>query len=255
MFLKWQSLLYGLVFLLGMELIVFGHRYVISIVFFLFIISTYQGKKVGGRWNFSILPSFFTLSSVALLYLITLNYEQQAFILLASLMYYLSLFGAYRLNKYAGDQTARGMNMAATVSTVFFTYAGMYGLYLNFLIPLWWLMLIFSIMTLLISYQYFSVLYYSLTTIKTTTLAKKNIWLYSFLMALIMSEITWTISFWPFGYLTTGAIILILYYIIWDIIQSHFLNNLTRKKVVFNLIFFFLAITTILVSSPWMPII
>ena len=255
MFLKWQSLLYSLVFLVGLEFIVFGHQYVANTIFFLFLISLYQGKKVGGQWKFSILPSFFTLSSVALLYLITLNYEQQIFIMLASLMYYLSLFGAYRLNQYAGDQTARGMNMAATVSTIFFAYAGIYGLYLNFLISLWWLMVVFLIVTLLVSYQCFSVLYYSLITIKIKTLALKNIWLYSFLMALTMAEIIWTVSFWPFGYLTIGTIALILYYIVWDIIQNRFLNSLTKKKIIFDLIFFSLAIGIILISSPWTPII
>ncbi len=255
MFLKWQSFLYGLMFLIGLEFIVFEHQQVVSILFFLFIISIYQGKKVGGQWNFSILPSFFTLSSVTLLYLITLNYEQQIFILLASSMYYLFFLGAYRLSQYAGDQTAKGMIMTVTLSAIFFAYAGMYGMYLNFLIPLWWLMVAFLIVTLLISYQYFLVLYNSLIILKIKTLKVKNIWWYSFLIALVMTEVVWTITFWPFGYLTTGAIALILYYTIWDIVQGHFSNNLTKKKIIFNLVFFSLLGGVIFISSSWIPII
>ncbi len=233
-------------FLLGLEFIVLEHKNVLVIVFFLFLMSIYQGKKVGKKWKFSVLPAFFTLSSVALLYLITLGYEQQAFIALTVSMYYLSLFGAYRLSKYKGDQTARGMIMSATVSTIFFTYAGAYGLYLNFLVPLFFLMLVYMVVTLLVSYQYFSIL---------ENKKKRIIWVYSFVLALSMTEIVWAINFWPFGYLTTGVIALILYYVLWDIIQSHFLNILNKKRVVANLILFSFLIVLVLMSSKWIPVI
>ena len=260
MFLKLRPLLYSLVFLTGLELIVLYHRHVLILVFFLLLISLYQGKSVGHRWKFSILPAFFTLSSVALLYLVTMHYEQQIFIFLTSFMYYLSLFGAYRLNLYSGDQTARGMNMAATASTIFFAYAGAYGLYLNFLVPLWMLMLTYLVTTLLVSYQYFSIIHpQSNSFIQKNSVSKKDsgsmIWVYSFLLALVMAEIIWTINFWPFGYLTAGAVALILYYVLWDIVQSHFLNLLSKKRVVANLIFFSFIIFMILITTKWIPVI
>ncbi|MDR3559078.1 MAG: hypothetical protein P4L62_00165 [Candidatus Pacebacteria bacterium] len=244
MFLKIRPFIYSLVYFLGLELIVFSHRHVLGILFVLLLISVYQGKKTGGQWKFSVLPVFFTISSAALLYLVGLIYEQQIFIVLASVMYYLALFGAYRLNQYAGDQTARGMNMAATISTIFFTYAGAYGLYLNFFVPLWWLILVYLVVTLLVSYQHFSLIKYD---------DKKIVWVYSFLLALSMSELIWTMNFWPFGYLTTGVIALILYYVLWDLIQSHFLNLLSRRRVVANMIFFSVIIGLILLSSKWLP--
>ncbi len=261
MFLKWQSLLYSLIFWIGLETIALEHKYVRFIVFFLLAISFYQGKKVGKKWKFSILPIFFTLSSVALLYLVTLTYEQQIFIILASSMYYLSLFGAYRLNQYSGDQTAKGMIAAATISTIFFTYAGAYGLYLNFLVPLWWLLITYSVITVLVSYQYFSIICFSSNKVKKENselaLSKKQkriIWIYSFLMALAMAEIIWAASFWPFGYLTTGVITLILYYTLWDIVQSYFLSKLNRKRVISNVILCSVAVILVLVSSRWMPL-
>lgn len=245
MFLKLQPLLYSLLFLAGLELIVFFHSHVISIIFFLLLMAMFQGWKIGHKWKFSVLPISFVLSSVALLYLVTIRYEQQAFIILASGMYYLSLLGAYRLSLYENDQTARGMNMAATVSTIFFTYASAYGLYLNFLVPLYYLMLVYLLITLFVSYQYFSIIYPH----------KKMVWAYSFLIALAMAEIIWTINFWPFGYLTSGVVALILYFVLWDIIQSHFLNILTKKRVVSNLIFFSILTSLVLLSSKWIPVI
>lgn len=205
----------------------------------------FQGWKIGHKWKFSVLPISFVLSSVALLYLVTIRYEQQAFIILASGMYYLSLLGAYRLSLYENDQTARGMNMAATVSTIFFTYASAYGLYLNFLVPLYYLMLVYLLITLFVSYQYFSIIHPH----------KKIVWAYSFLIALAMAEIIWTINFWPFGYLTSGVVALILYFVLWDIIQSHFLSILTKKRVISNLIFFSILTSLVLLSSKWIPVI
>jgi len=252
-FLKLQPLVYSLIFLIGLELIILFHRHVFIIVLFLFLVSIYQGKKVSGKWRFSILPVFFTLSSVALLYLVTLLIEQQIFVVLTSSMYYFSLLGAYRLNKYQGDKTALGLNMAATVSTIFFTYAGAYGLYLNFLVPLYALMLVYLIATLMVSYQHFSIIKPVLSGEGKNR--RKTIWAYSFLLSLAMTELIWTMNFWPFGYLTTGVIALILYYVLWDMVQSHFLNLLSKKRVVANVIFFSAVICLVLLSSKWIPVI
>ena len=216
------------------------------VMIFLLMVSAYGSRKIGGRWFFSVLPIFFTFSSLALLYLITLEFEQQIFIALASVMYYLSLLGAYRLGIYAGDKTARGMNMAAMAATIFFTCAGAYGLYLNFFVPLYYLMLVYLIVTLLVSYQYFSIIQSD---------NKKRAWTYSFLLALVMTELIWTMNFWPFGYLTTGVIALILYYVLWDLVQSYFLNILSKKRVVANMIFFSVLTVMVLLSAKWLPVV
>jgi len=249
MFLKLHPFFYSLFFLASLEFIVYirdNSRLVIIAIATMLLVSLWEGKSVGGRWKFSILPIFFTLSSASLLYLITLAYEQQIFIFLAALMYYLALLGAYRLGKYEKDQTARGMNAAASSVTVFFAYAGAYGLYLNFLVPLYILMLSFFLITLLLSYQYFSI-------IKSDD--KKTVIVYSFLLGLSMAEVAWVINFWPFGYLTTGVIALILYYVLWSIVQSYFLSVLSQKKTIANLIFSSFLILMVLLTSKWIPIV
>jgi hypothetical protein len=270
MFLKLRPLLCSLVFLAGLELIVFFHRHVFIVALFLLIFSFYEGWKLGGRWKFSVLPTFFAVSSVSLLYLIALNYEQQVFILLATFIYYLSVLGAYRLNHYDQDKTARGMIMAATVATLFFAYSSAYGLYLNFLVPLYSLMLAYLFVTALVSYQYFSIIYsfagddlhinpnLNITEFmgeKTSMGDKKSAWIYSLLLALIMSELIWTMNFWPFGYLTTGVIALILYYTLWDIVRCYFLDSLNKKRVIGNVILFMFLIGFVLTSAKWIPVI
>jgi hypothetical protein len=249
MFLKLRPFFHSLLFLFGLEFIVYVHlntRLVLFAMVILLFFSLWGGKLIGGKWKFSILPIFFTLSSISLLYLVTLNYEQQIFILVASSMYYLALFGAYRLGKYAKDQTAKGMNMAATAATIFFTYAGAYGLYLNFLVPLYILMLAYFTITLLVSYQYFSI-------IKDNE--RKTVLVYSFLLGLSMMEISWAMNSWPFGYLTTGVIALIIYHVLWSITQSYFLGILSQKRTIINLLFFSFLIIIVLLSAKWIPVI
>ena len=248
MFLKLRPFFYSLFFLFCLEAIIYvrgNPNQVLIISVALLLVSLREGKVIGKKWKFSILPVFFTLSSVALLYLIGPSYQRQVFILLASAMHYLAIFGAYRLGKYEKDQTARGMNMAATSSTIFFAYASTYGLYLNFLVPLYVLMLTYFFITFLVSYQYFSI-------IKQDN--KKTVWLYSFVLGLAMTELIWTMTFWSFGYLTTGVIALILYYILWDIIQRHFLNILSQKRAITSAIFFSFLIILILLTSKWTPV-
>ena len=198
---------------------------------------------MGGRWLFSILPAFFTIFSIALIYLISDFAEQQIFILLTSFVYYLACLGAFRLKEYQSDLTARGMIMAASMVTIFFAFTAAYGFYLNFFVPLYFLMIIYLIVSLLVSYQYFRLINEN----------KRTVWIYSFLLALIMAELIWTMNFWPFGYLTTGVIALILYYVLWDLVQSYFLNLLSRKRVVANMVFFSVLVILVLLSSKWLP--
>ena len=221
-------------------------KYVLAITVLLLLFSLREGKTIGKRWKFSVLPVFFSLSSVALLYLIAFGYEQQVFIFLASMMHYLAVFGAYRLGEYEKDQTAMGMNMAATATTIFFAYASTYGLYLNFLVPLYVLMLVYFLITSLVSYQHFSLISSERMTI---------VWLYSFLLGLVMTELVWSMTFWPFGYLTTGVIAFILYHMLWDVARCSFLGRLSQKRTIFSAIFSSVLIVIILLTSKWFPVI
>lgn len=245
MFLKLRPLAFSIIFFACLEIMVFKHGWAAAVAGFLFILALSGGKSIGNKWKFSILPVFYTLASSALLYLITLGYEQQIFIILSTFLYYLSLYGAFRLSEYENDQTAKGMNMAASAATIFFTYAGVYGLYLNFLVPLYILMIAYLIITLLVSYQHLSII---------RPQDMKIVWTYSVILSLVMTELIWTMNFWPFGYLTTGVIALILYYVLWDVIQSHFMEELTRRKVVSNTVLFFILIALVLLSSKWIPV-
>jgi len=249
MLIKLQPLLYSLLFLAGLEIFVYFRSFVIFAIFFLFFVSFFQAKKIGKKWKYAIIPVLFSISSVALLYLIQPSYERQVFIILASAMYYLSLFGSYRLAEYRKDKTAKGMIAAVALASIFFVYASTYGLYLNFFVPLYWLIIAYLLATLLVSYQYFSIL-----KEPNSPSDKKTVWAYSFLLSLTMAEIIWTMNYWPFGYLTTGVVALIIYYVLWEMVRSHFLGTLSKNKAIFSLSMFLILVSMVLLSSKWMPV-
>ncbi|GBE16296.1 hypothetical protein BMS3Abin15_00109 [bacterium BMS3Abin15] len=244
MFLHFRILFYSLVFFVGLEMIAMKQGLIFPVVIILTVFSLWGAKKIGGRWLFSIIPVTFPFSSIAMLYLIDLTYGKQVFVFLGTLMYYLSLLGAYRLNNYSKDQTARGMILASAATTLFFFYTAAYGIYLNFLVPLWQLMIFFLLVTVFVSYQDLMI---------TKRSSRKLVWSYSILLGMIMAEFAWVMNFWPFGYLTTGVIALIFYYVLWDLAQSYFLNLLSRKRVVANMILFTFLVSLVLVSSRWLP--
>jgi len=70
-----------------------------------------------------------------------------------------------------------------------------------------------------------------------------------------MAEIVWILNFWPFGYLTTGVISLIFYYVFWDLIQCHFFNMLSKKRVLGHMLIFGFLVAMVLSSTRWLPLV
>ena len=202
-------------------------------------------KKFSGRIVMTPMPVMFVLSSFSLLYLIESSSGQHLLSALSAAIYYFMQISLYRLKVYGKDQTARGIIAAATVTTIFLSYAAAYGFYLNFAIPLGFLMVFLMLVTTLITFQYFWLVK-----------RKKQIVLnYSLVLGLVMAEIIWVVNFWPFGYLTTAAVTLIFYYVFWDMVHCHFLERLSQKRVVANMIFFGILAALLLASSQWLPVV
>jgi hypothetical protein len=241
MFFHLKSLIYAVLFLAIFQVIFFHENLIWQTGVFLLLFSIWSAKRIGEKYSSSIVPAVLSTSSVLLFYLIDFSADQQAFIIISSAVFYFTLLGIFRLKNYSKDQTARGIASGGLLATFFFFYAGFYGLYINFFIPLWFLMLVFLIITFILSYHYLSAI----------SPDKKRVLSFSVILGFAMTEISWVINFWPFGYLTTGVIALIFYYMFWDIAQSYFTKKLSRKKIAANLIFFSLLIGLILITSRW----
>jgi hypothetical protein len=244
MFFQLGSLAYASAYLGLIELLFFYADYSLYLFPLFLIYPIFATVRLSHRWPYIFAPTVLSISSLALFYLIDSHLSRQIFSVISSLVFYFIMLGFYRLRSYNRDQTARGLVAAGCISALFLFFTSFYGFYLNFNIPIWWLMTSWAVVAVFLSYQYFSLI---------ERKRKSLVVLYSLILAMVMAEIAWVINFWPFGYLTTGVIALIFYYVLWDMVQSYFLNLLSKKRVVANVVFLCLMVAMVLSSSRWLP--
>jgi len=223
------------------------------------------------RLRFVAMPFFLSSGALNLLYLVDGETKRILFIVLATIVYYLALLGAYRLRHYDCDLTAQGMINLATIVTVFFWFVSNYGWYLNFDIDSWVLVVVFIVSTFLITFPSLAICFVSCYKIRyrrrkwgryitrqelisalTEQIKVERIALFfSSILALIMGEIIWGLSQWPFGYLVTGTASVLFFFLFWIIIRRFIQGRLTRKFVVVNISLVFILVILMLVTSPW----
>lgn len=114
----------------------------------------------------------------------------------------------------------------------FLLYALILGFYFNFYLPVWMVILAILVSTLGLSW-----------------LLLKNIF-ESLILGLLIAEVAWTLFFWPLGYLTIAATLLIIFYLLWDILVSH----LNKKRLITDLCFGLICLLILLASTKWLPI-
>ena len=204
-------------------------------------------RIIVGRWKFTVLPAVLVPGAVLLLSLIDPPIEVILFIILSSLVLYMTVLAGWRLFHYAKDETAKAMYNVATVAVLFCWYAASFGWYLNpsIAIPVWLLLVVFSVITFLVSLVSFSI----------NQIDREKSVIYSVFLATLIAQVIWIQNFWPFGYLTSSVITLIIYCVGWEMILSYFLKKLTSRTVLFEAAFLVGAVVLILLSTEWYPVI
>ncbi len=238
---------WSILFSLGLGLISYyptafsWNWYFLSVVPLL-LLSLIAIRRLTKRSSDAFLPILLSLSSPILLSLIDQPAERSVFVVAGGLMYYAALLGNYRLHHAPTDKTGEAFLNASAMAAIFFLYTGLYGFYLNFSFPLWGLMLLFFVGASLTSYE---------TFISVDKTERRRVMFYSALVGLIMGEMVWVMSFWPFGYLTTGSLGLIAFFVVWDISFDAFRRTLSLRKALIRILFFVGLVLLLLSSSPW----
>jgi hypothetical protein len=155
------------------------------------------------------------------------------------------VLAGWRLVQYEKDETAKAMYNIATVATLFLWYAATFGWYLNLAFPVWGLMMTFAVVTFLVAHASFS----------ANLIDPKKKLVYSVFLAIMTAQVVWVQNFWPFGYLTTSTITLIIFFVGWELILSHFLGKFNIRTVFFEMFFLFVSAALILFSTKWYPVI
>lgn len=239
--------LWSILFFLVMQLVAgrehdsFWVGYTFSIVT-LSIISLVSAKKITKRFRNSFLPLFLSFSMPSFLSLVDSQGEKTVIAIIAAGMYYLGFLALYRIRHAPNDGTARAFLSISMLSVLFFFYSAAFGFYLNFSVPLWSLILAFSIGSFGAAYQ---------TLAAALPNNRARVTLYSSAIAFGTAEIAFLISFWPFGYLTAGSAMLLFFYIPWNMANSLFLGTLSRKRTVSYLLVTIMLLGLLLLSAPW----
>lgn len=214
----------------------------IGLVFSLILIVA--TKLAVHRWRYLIIPTLLVPGSVFLLSLIDAPFQMRLFAISYSLIFYLAVLAGWRLFHYEKDQTAKAMHNFAAIAGLFSWYAAAYGWYLNVALPIWGLMVLFSVATYFAAFSSFAV----------NQIERKKNFIHSIFLAFLAAQIIWVQNFWPFGYLTTAVIALIIYSVGWEIILNYFLEKITVRTIVFELLFLFGSALLILLSTRWYPV-
>jgi hypothetical protein len=218
----------------------------IGIVFSLVIIIL--ARLLVGRWKYLILPAILVPGSVLLLFLIDSSTEVRVFSVLATVVFYFSTLAGWRLKQYEKDETAKAMYNLAMIGALFLWYAATFGWYMNSdsaSFPIWSLMVIMAVVTFLAAQSSFSV----------NQIDSKKRLIYSVFLTCSIVQTVWIQNFWPFGYLTTSVITLIVYFVGWEMILSFFQGKLNARTVFFEILFLIASTALVLISTKWYPVV
>lgn len=206
------------------------------------ILSLAASRRLTDKWYPAFLPSAVSFSTLLLLSLIDVAFEQHVFVWVATILFYVSLLGIYRLKLIPSDETARALLNTAALASLFFTYAAAYGLYLNYEVPLVLLMLVFFSATGIVAFQ---TLYWAGRD------DMREVLLGSVALGMVMGELVWAVHFWPFGYLTIGAALLIFFYLLWRLTLDLLRESPTKKRMLVEGILLLVILALLLLTSPW----
>lgn len=210
------------------------------------LLSAVAGRMIARHFFFAIVPVLLSIASLVLLFFIDSLRQQQIITFVVGLLVYAVTLGSYRLSKQPRDAVARGMVVAGATTAVFFAYSAIFAVYLNFIISQWLVGFCVFVVTVVISWQYFVMIAHG-RFVQTIV--------YSIALGLVLTEVSMSAIMWPFGYLTTSVVLLMIYYILWDLGQAFFLDRLSKTRLIINVIFFLCIATMVLLSAQWLPVV
>lgn len=238
-------------FLISFELLVAKPLWLLGIFSCLFLItllSLVKNKKISIFNSLNGFPLVFLIGNFLFFPLLIGQIWQHSYIILTSLIFYLTLVkGPYQKEREeilkSIDKPDSSAKNFFVFLTAFLCFGGIYGLYLNLLFPLWLMIAAVLLITFLLTYQFL-----------TPHRSQPSFWLYLFILALIMVEMAWTLSFLPFSYLTIGAILLIIYYVILNLLELSLNKSLSKSLILKRIFLAIIALILLLITTKWLPI-
>lgn len=230
-----------LFFLILESVIFFPERYVFSFFSLLLLLISGRIGITRGSSRGDVLIPFFCISSWLLLFFVDDVEKQHIFSILLSCLFFFVLLVYYRWQEGQLVGVAKGVVSSVTVITAFLFFSVSIGVAINYALPIWISMICIGGGSYLLMRQYLS------------GITKENMHTrrYSIAVGLFFAELGWFVQFWPFGYLTTGVILLILYYVLWDVLSSYIEGVFTRLRAWGDILVLVILVSMVLLTTPW----
>lgn len=239
----YRPLIFSALFYIIFQLFLAKRQFFLWFVLAFFAITIIAVYKVSEKRGFlMILPLSFAFGSLILFALVTGRLSEQVYIALSAFGFFMTLVQTSKKIRKIDNELWYKINTSLVFITMFIWSAGLYGLYLKTNLSFWPLMLagLFII----------SVLYYYAIKINDLRI---GLAIFVLLFAIINLEILWSLSFTHFAHLTIGAVVLLINYVMWDILENYSKGNLTKKLVALDLAFFIAVMAGLLVTTRWLP--
>ena len=224
-----QSLVLSLVFLIASETFVYvnGFFWLFFTALFLFSLSSswYKLKKP----NLVILTLFIPIIEFALFYISQDSQIRH----LAAFVSFLAFYFLFELTFKKSYLIIIAFLEFLLMSFIMFVFHPLYE------IP-------FFVSFMLIFITSFLLFFSSINGILKLGLKLKfRLFYFSLILAIVISEFFWIFTKFPYNFVTSGFLLFLIYYIIWDLTIRYFASSLTKRTLVLTGVFLFLILVLI----------
>lgn len=198
-------------------------------------------------WNFWILPFLVLNSIVAYAILIPQDIWFNKFFVQILFFLIIGFNFSYFKNIYNSifhsDQSNNLPNISANFSFLswFFMISAVYGLQLFLNLSYWVLIIILIVLALLTTYQYLWI----------NNLRGRENYIFVFLSAFIVAQLSWSVYFLPFDYNSLGVIMALIYYVFLNLTRLYLGHHWNKKNLQSLLVFAGIIMLLVLLTLKW----
>lgn len=195
------------------------------------------------KYFFLISPIFLLCGAILFLLFLKSGILMHLSILFFSFIFFLfseSLFANfydYEHQSYPLENVLTGVNLLA----LFLIYSHIFLFLTMFHFSLWIILAILILITFISSYQLFY----------TYKIERKINYFYSIITTIIIFEVFWSIIFLPTNFYVNGLILINVYYIIIGMSYFHFMEILTKARIIRHLSISLIIVILTLATAQW----
>lgn len=188
-----------------------------------------------------IIPLLFYLGSLAFYILVPSKTFAHIYIFAVSFLTLLIIRNIRNVKKYSENKELFNMNDIYLLVTAFLICSGIFGIYIFLYLPMWLLLLASLVFISMLIFQFFW---------SEGIISRKNI-IYIPILALVFTEITWALSFWPTGFASRGIVLFVIFYFIIGIIKLHLNNRFHFKSIQKYIYVTIIVLALVLGTTKW----